>query len=81
MKAPKITLTIDRIVTDQPGLAPNELSAALEREIKALVATDGIAALGSQRSIAVLTGPRISTQGQGTPARTVARATLGAIGK
>ena len=42
----RITLRIDQIVSDRPGLDRTVLAAALRREIGQLVAGEGSAALG-----------------------------------
>ena len=42
----RITLRIDQIVSDRPGLDRAALEAALRREVGQLVARDGTAALG-----------------------------------
>jgi hypothetical protein len=76
---PRITLRIDRVVTDRP-IAPEALADALRAEIEAVVTAEGPAALGSGRALARLPGGRIGAPAEpGATARAVARATVGAL--
>lgn len=46
-KPPKVTLRIDRIVTDQPGLEGAALQAALQDAVREALAAKGAAAFGT----------------------------------
>ena len=56
MSGARITLRIDRVVLDRPGLTHAALAEALRSEIAALVAREGVAALGPGRSLAQVPG-------------------------
>lgn len=53
---PKITLRIDRIVSDQPGFSREALTQALRHEIGTHVARAGVNAFGPGRNTAVRSG-------------------------
>jgi len=76
----RVTLRIDRIVTDRP-LGREALAAALRAEIEAVVTAQGAGALGPGRALAHLAGGRIGAASAepGATARGLARATIGAI--
>jgi hypothetical protein len=75
----KITLRIDRVVTDQPGLSRTDLNAALHQEITRLVSERGLATFGQSTSLAASRGT-VSNGKATLPAR-VAAATLKAVTK
>ena len=75
----RITLTIDRVVSDRPGLTRETLAEALSAEIRAQVAEHGTKALGSGRALERASGRVSEPAGQDTLAGAVARATLGAV--
>ena len=77
MRAPRITLTIGEIVTDQPGLSRRALVQALEQAISTHIAEHDTAGLGPSLS-------RASAQGNVESGKTglsqrVASATLKAM--
>ncbi|MCB1314075.1 MAG: hypothetical protein KDK29_20275 [Sedimentitalea sp.] len=83
MSGARITLRIDRVVLDRPGLTHAALAEALRSEIAALVAREGVAALGPGRSLAqgagrVAAGPAVGESGVGRAQR-VARGALAAL--
>ena len=75
MSAPRITITIDRIVTDRPGLNRSDLAAALHREVQGLIAERGAGALGPGRSLESARGRVASPDAAG-----IAGATMKALG-
>ncbi len=79
MNAPKISLRIESILTDQPGLSRKELQAALHREISTVIAEQGPAALGQSAARASSRGT-VSLGASPLSAR-VASATLKAVMK
>ena len=77
--SPRVTLRIDRVVTDRP-LDRQALAEALRHEIAALVTAEGATALGPGRALGQLAGGRIGAPAApAATARAVARATLGAL--
>ena len=75
--SPRITLSIDRIVCDRPGLNRAALETALHSEISRLVTEKGLGALGTSGS---RTQVRTTLpQGQGQIVKRVAAATVKAV--
>ena len=81
MSRQKLTLRIDRIVVDRPGLTREAVAAALQSELRTLLATGGPAALGPSRAVESLAGTVRGTAGQTAPsgAGTLASATVRAL--
>ncbi|WP_170332427.1 hypothetical protein [Ruegeria arenilitoris] len=75
MSQRRITLTIDRIVTDDPSLDRTALTKALTAEVRARLAQDGmIGAAGAPSSATVRTD-----RGTGSATEQIAKATLRGI--
>lgn len=71
MSAPRITITIDRIVTDRPGLDRGDLAAALHRELQGLIAERGAGALGGSRSVESESGRAVNPDAAGVAGATI----------
>lgn len=78
MSGQKVTLRIDRIVVDEPGLTREALVEALQGELHAALATHGSAALGATRAVESLPAMAPPSKGNREPglARSVASATV-----
>jgi hypothetical protein len=75
MKPPRITIRIDRVVADRPGLTREALAEALARELRAARGS-GEAAFGPARSV-----ERVSGSARDASPGAIARAILGAAGR
>ena len=71
MSRPRITVTIDRVVTDRPGLDRGSLETALYRAVQGLVAEHGAGALGPGRSLQSVRGRVATRDATGLAAATV----------
>ncbi|MEM1130360.1 MAG: hypothetical protein AAGH83_07530 [Pseudomonadota bacterium] len=76
MSGRRLKLTIDRVVTNDPGLTRNDLEHALRAEFRARLLDGG--GVGTSRARESL---KAETSGDGGTARGIARATLGALSK
>ncbi|NVO58269.1 hypothetical protein HW561_21005 [Rhodobacteraceae bacterium B1Z28] len=78
MTGPRITLRIDRIVSDTPGLERAALAAAIRDEVGTVVARDGTGSLGTSRNMAF--GKGVVQGGKAPLAQRVGRATVKVLG-
>lgn len=74
MSRPRITITIDRIVTDRPGLDRGALETALYGAVQGLVTERGTGALGPGRNLESVRG-RVANR----DAASIAGATIKAV--